>query len=56
MFGRILSAYNRSFDPRELLAYTLLHVRSNLPECLRELPAPAGPTLECLAQTWFGTA
>jgi hygromycin-B 7''-O-kinase len=31
LLGRILAAYGRSFDPRELLAYTLLHVHSNLP-------------------------
>jgi hygromycin-B 7''-O-kinase len=44
LLGRILAAYGRSFDPRELLAYTLLHVHSNLPECLRELwPRPSPP-------------
>jgi len=43
-------------DPRELLAYTLLHVHSNLPECLGELRAPPEPTLDSLALTWFGTA
>lgn len=36
LLSRILAAYGRSFDPRELLAYTLLHVHSNLPECLRD--------------------
>lgn len=56
LLGRILAAYGRSFDPRELLAYTLLHIHSNLPECLRELMAPPEPTLESLAVTWFGTA
>jgi hygromycin-B 7''-O-kinase len=56
LLGRILAAYGRSFDPRELLAYTHLHVYSNLPECLRELAAPPEPTLDCLALTWFGTA
>jgi hygromycin-B 7''-O-kinase len=56
LLGRILAAYGRSFDPRELLAYTLLHLHSNLPECLRELPAPPEPTLDSLALTWFGTA
>ena len=55
LLGRILAAYGRSFDPRELLAYTLLHVHSNLPECLSELPAPPEPTLDSLALTWFGT-
>ena len=56
LLGRILAAYGHSFDPRELLAYTLLHVHSNLPECLRELMAPPEPTLDSLAMTWFGTA
>jgi hygromycin-B 7''-O-kinase len=32
LLGRILAGYGRGFDPRELLAYTLLHVHSNLPE------------------------
>lgn len=44
------------FDPRELLAYLLLHRHSNLPECLSQLPAPPEPTLDSLALTWFGTA
>jgi Ser/Thr protein kinase RdoA (MazF antagonist) len=56
LLGRVLAGYGRGFDPRELLAYTLLHVHSNLPECLRELPAPPEPTLASLALTWFGTA
>jgi len=56
LLGRILAAYGRSFDPRELLAYTLLRVHSNLPECLGELPAPPEPTLDSLALAWFGTA
>jgi hygromycin-B 7''-O-kinase len=56
LLGRILAAYGRRFDPRELLAYTLLHVHSNLPECLSELLAPPEPTLDSLALTWFGTA
>jgi phosphotransferase family enzyme len=56
LLGRILAAYGRSFDPRELLAYTLLHVHSNLPECLRELLAPPEPALDSLALTWFSTA
>jgi hygromycin-B 7''-O-kinase len=56
LLGRILAAYGRRFDPRELLAYTLLHVHSNLPECLRELLAPPEPALDSLALTCFGTA
>jgi hygromycin-B 7''-O-kinase len=55
LLGRLLAAYGRSFDPRELLAYLLLHRHSNLPECLAQLPAPPQPTLDSLAQTWFGT-
>ena len=53
LLGRLLTAYGHSFEPRELLAYTLLHVHSNLPECLSELPAPPEPTLDSLALTWF---
>ena len=56
LLGRLLAAYGRSFDPRELLAYTFLHLHSNLPECLRQLPAPPEPTLDSLALTWFGAA
>jgi hygromycin-B 7''-O-kinase len=56
LLGRILAAYGRGFDPRELLAYTLPHLHSNLPESLREFPDPAQPTLDSLALTWFGTA
>jgi hygromycin-B 7''-O-kinase len=56
LLGRLLAAYGRGFDPRELLAYTLLHRHSNLPECLAQLPAPPEPTLDSLALTWFGTA
>jgi hygromycin-B 7''-O-kinase len=55
LLGRLLAGYGRGFDPRELLAYTLLHRHSNLPECLREFPAPPEPTLDSLALTWFGT-
>jgi hygromycin-B 7''-O-kinase len=56
LLGRILAAYGHRFDPRELLACTLLHVHGNLPEVLRELPAPPEATLDSLAVTWFGTA
>jgi hygromycin-B 7''-O-kinase len=56
LLGRILAAYGRNFDPRELLAYTLLHAQSNLPESLKEFPAPPEPTLDSLALAWFGTA
>lgn len=43
------------FDPRELMAYTLLHVYSDLNWYLRSLPAPPSQTLDALAETWFGT-
>lgn len=38
------------------LAYTLLHVYSNLPWYLREPDAPAEGTLTALAAAWVGTA
>ena len=56
LLGRIVAGYGRGFDPRELLAYMFLHLHSNLPECLSQLPAPPEATLNSLAQTWFGTA
>ena len=55
LLDRLLTAYGTSFDPRELLAYTLLHAQSNLPECLSEFPVPPAPTLNSLALTWFST-
>ncbi|MFC8226039.1 aminoglycoside phosphotransferase family protein [Streptomyces sp. NPDC057287] len=55
LLGRIMKAYGQEFDPRELLAHTLLHVYSNLPRYLRDLPEPPEPTLDSLAETWFGT-
>ncbi|MFF8899770.1 phosphotransferase [Streptomyces lydicus] len=54
LLSRVLAAYGEPFAPRELLALTLLHRCSNLPWYLRELPAPPQPTLESLAETWFG--
>lgn len=56
LLRRTMSGYGRRFAPRELLAYTLLHVYSNLPRYLAALPAPPQPTLDSLAETWFGTA
>jgi hygromycin-B 7''-O-kinase len=55
MLGRLLTAYGHRFDPRELLAYLLLHRHSNLPECLAQLPSPPEPTLDSLALTWFSS-
>ncbi|ONI91212.1 aminoglycoside phosphotransferase [Saccharothrix sp. ALI-22-I] len=47
------NGYGRTVDPRKVLAYTLLHVYSNLPWYLRELPTEAR-TLDELAEHWFG--
>ncbi|MGW6908847.1 phosphotransferase family protein [Streptomyces sp. NPDC054940] len=56
LLARLTKSYGTVFDPAELLAYTLLHVYSNLPWYLRELGAPPDGTLESLAESWFGTA
>nr|BFD90425.1 aminoglycoside 3'-phosphotransferase/choline kinase family protein [Kitasatospora sp. Xyl93] len=53
LLGRLLDAYGRRFEPRLLLAYTLLHVYSHLPWYLRELK-PSARTLDALAEEWFG--
>ncbi|NGO47587.1 aminoglycoside phosphotransferase family protein [Streptomyces ureilyticus] len=56
LFKRFYDAYGRPpINPRTLMAHALLHIYSNLPYCLRELPAPPKPTLDALAETWFGT-
>ncbi|WP_055493367.1 phosphotransferase family protein [Streptomyces sp. TP-A0356] len=53
---RFYEAYGRApHDPYQLLAYALLHRYSDLPLYLRELPTPAEPRLEALAELWFGT-
>jgi hygromycin-B 7''-O-kinase len=53
---RFYAAYGRApHPPRELLAHALLHVYSDLPWNLRELPAPPRPRLDDLAEAWFGT-
>ncbi len=54
LLPRFMKAYGTTYEPRQILAYTLLHVYSNLPWYLRELPAPPEPTLDALADTWFG--
>lgn len=54
LLGRLSTAYGRSFEPRLLMAYTLLHAYSHLPWYLRELE-PASRTLDDLAEEWFGT-
>jgi hygromycin-B 7''-O-kinase len=37
------------------MAYALLHVYSDLPFYLHELPHPAEPRFDALAELWFGT-
>ncbi|RLU83694.1 phosphotransferase [Streptomyces griseocarneus] len=56
LLARLAKAYGHTFEPSQLLAYTLLHVYSNLPWYMRELHVPADRTLHSLAETWFGTA
>jgi hygromycin-B 7''-O-kinase len=55
LLGRLLKAYGRTFDPAVLMAYTLLHVYSNLPWYMRELPVPGAGTPQSLAEAWSGT-
>ncbi|ACU36109.1 aminoglycoside 3'-phosphotransferase/choline kinase family protein [Actinosynnema pretiosum subsp. pretiosum] len=47
------AGYGREVDPRRVMAYTLLHVYSNLPWYLKEVPSGA-TTFDELAQDWFG--
>ncbi|GAA2676725.1 MULTISPECIES: phosphotransferase [Actinosynnema] len=47
------AGYGREVDPRRVMAYALLHVYSNLPWYLREVPSDA-TTFDELAQDWFG--
>ncbi|MEV0675768.1 aminoglycoside 3'-phosphotransferase/choline kinase family protein [Actinosynnema sp. NPDC050436] len=47
------AGYGREVDPRRVMAYALLHVYSNLPWYLREVPTGA-TTLDGLAEHWFG--
>jgi hygromycin-B 7''-O-kinase len=54
LLARLFDAYGHHFDPDELLAYTLLHVYSNLPWYMRELGVPDRATLPALAEAWFG--
>ncbi|MFJ4595131.1 MULTISPECIES: phosphotransferase family protein [unclassified Kitasatospora] len=55
LLGLLLAGYGRGFEPRLLMAYTLLHVYSHLPWYLRELN-PSARTLDALAEEWFGAA
>ncbi|MFB8206297.1 phosphotransferase family protein [Streptomyces sp. NPDC056010] len=55
LLSRLTKAYGHSFEPNELMAFTLLHVYSHLPWYMRELPSPAEGSLPSLADAWFGT-
>ncbi|MCX0245200.1 phosphotransferase family protein [Streptomyces drozdowiczii] len=55
LLRRLTEAYGHSFEPHELMAYTLLHAYSHLPWYMRELPSPAERSLSALADAWFGT-
>jgi hygromycin-B 7''-O-kinase len=55
LLGRVMAAYGRQFDPRELLALALVHVYSHLPWYFRFLTAPPEPTMDSLAEAWFGS-
>jgi hygromycin-B 7''-O-kinase len=58
---RVLTAYGYPASAlgadlsRRLLAWALLHRYSNLASYLRRLPEPTRPTLDALADRWFGT-
>ncbi len=58
---RVLTAYGYPIGElghdlsRRLLAWALLHRYSNLASWLRRLPPPDEPTLDALADRWFGT-
>ncbi|GAA3848438.1 aminoglycoside 3'-phosphotransferase/choline kinase family protein [Saccharothrix violaceirubra] len=53
----LYTGYGRPVDPLRVMAYTLLHVYSNLAWYLREVPPPADvDTLDALARHWFGSA
>ncbi|MEU8976007.1 phosphotransferase [Streptomyces monashensis] len=56
LLARLTRVYGHAFEPSELLAYTLLHVYSDLPWYLRHMHVPAEGTLLSLAEAWFGTA
>ncbi|SDP95246.1 hygromycin-B 7''-O-kinase [Lentzea jiangxiensis] len=48
----LVEAYGRVPDARRVMAYALLHVYSNMPWYMREMPA--GETFDDLAVRWFG--
>lgn len=55
LMRRFLDGYGQPVDPRRCLAYALLHVYSNFSWYFEELPAPPEPTLDALAESWWGT-
>ncbi|MFF5970924.1 phosphotransferase family protein [Streptomyces sp. NPDC012769] len=55
LLARLTRAYGRTVEPSTALAYTLLHVYSNLPWYLRELGVTEEGSLSALAESWFGT-
>jgi hygromycin-B 7''-O-kinase len=57
LLREVLTSYGHHLDdelPRRLLAWLLLHRYSSLPWYLDRLPRPAEPTLDALANRWFG--
>ena len=58
----VLTGYGYATDrldadlSRRLLAWTLLHRYGNVSSYLRRLPLPVSPTLDALAESWFGTS
>ncbi|MFD4674992.1 aminoglycoside phosphotransferase family protein [Lentzea sp. NPDC058450] len=48
----LVEGYGRVPRPERVMAYALLHVYSNMPAYLREMPS--GETFEELAELWFG--
>ncbi|MET9951245.1 aminoglycoside phosphotransferase family protein [Streptomyces sp. NPDC006339] len=55
LLARLTHAYGRTVEPSTALAYTLLHVYSNLPWYLRERGVTEEGKLSALAESWFGT-
>ncbi len=57
LLRRVLASYGHDLDDglsRRLLTWLLLHRYSCLPWYFRRLPAPPEPTLDALADCWFG--
>ncbi|MET9231842.1 aminoglycoside phosphotransferase family protein [Lentzea sp. NPDC003310] len=51
-WAALVDAYGRVPEPERVMAYALLHVYSNMPWYMREMPQ--GETFEELAVRWFG--